>query len=126
MLAEYEGRKRRSGSCSASATSLFVVYVKHLVAVARRDYRRKFADSEIKQYDLVALKDDKAFFPPYQGAPLLGKKTLEEMPELRGILNLLAGKVTENEMIKMNYEVKVKGRTAYDVAKEYLDKNKTK
>ena len=83
-------------------------------------------DSEIKQYDLVALKDDKAFFPPYQGAPLLGKKTLEEMPELRGILNLLAGKVTENEMIKMNYEVKVKGRTAYDVAKEYLDKNKTK
>lgn len=83
-------------------------------------------DSEIKQYDLVALKDDKAFFPPYQGAPLLGKKTLEEMPELKGILNLLAGKVTENEMIKMNYEVKVKGRSAYDVAKEYLDENKTK
>ena len=83
-------------------------------------------DSEIKQYDLVALKDDKAFFPPYQGALLLAKKTLEEMPELKGILNLLAGKVTENEMIKMNYEVKVKGRSAYDVAKEYLDENKTK
>ena len=48
------------------------------------------------------------------------------MPELKGILNLLAGKVTENEMIKMNYEVKVKGRSAYDVAKEYLDENKTK
>ncbi len=83
-------------------------------------------DSEIEQYDLFVLKDDRAFFPPYQGAPLLRRKTLERMPELKGVLDSLAGKVTENEMIKMNYEVKVKGRSAYDVAKEYLNHNKTK
>ncbi len=31
-------------------------------------------DAELKQYDMVVLKDDKHVFPPYQGAPLFKKK----------------------------------------------------
>ena len=27
-------------------------------------------DAELKQYDMVVLKDDKHVFPPYQGAPM--------------------------------------------------------
>ncbi|WP_235424641.1 ABC transporter permease/substrate-binding protein [Chelonobacter oris] len=77
-------------------------------------------DSEIKQYSLTLLQDDKQLFPPYQGAPLLRAETLENYPELAAILNKLAGKISENDMAEMNYQVKVQNRTAAEVAKRYL------
>ena len=36
-------------------------------------------DSELEQYGLKVLKDDKGLFPPYQGAPLLRKETLQNI-----------------------------------------------
>lgn len=77
-------------------------------------------DSQIKQYDLVVLKDDKQLFPPYQGAPLLSQKFLRKYPELEQVLGKLAGKITEAEMADMNYQVDVEGKSAKDVAHDYL------
>jgi len=79
-------------------------------------------DSELEQYNLKVLEDDKNFFPPYQGAPLMLKKTLEKYPQIKEPLNKLSGKITEDEMRKMNYEVNVEGKSSKDVAKEYLEK----
>ena len=79
-------------------------------------------DPELAQYNMVILKDDKHLFPPYQGAPILREETLKKHPELENILNKLAGKITEKEMTEMNYKVDVEGKSAYDVAKEYLQK----
>lgn len=79
-------------------------------------------DSQIKEYDLVVLEDDKQLFPPYQGAPLMKDELLKEHPELEKILNQLAGKITETEMSEMNYQVDVKGKDAAQVAHDYLDK----
>jgi len=80
-------------------------------------------DSELSQYNMKVLEDDKQFFPPYQGAPLMLAKTLEEYPEISAPLNKLAGKITDDEMSKMNYEVNVEGKAAAQVAKEYLQKD---
>ena len=77
-------------------------------------------DSELKQYDLVTLEDDQALFPPYQGAPLIKTATLEKYPELAEILNKLAGKISEEEMSEMNYQVNVEGQDPSIVAKDYL------
>ncbi|MBP2000125.1 osmoprotectant transport system permease protein [Paenibacillus shirakamiensis] len=77
-------------------------------------------DSELQQYKMTVLEDDKHFFPPYQGAPLLKQVTLDEHPELKGVLNKLGGKVTDDEMRKMNYEVAVQGKSAKQVAEEFL------
>ncbi|RAL26593.1 osmoprotectant update ABC transporter permease/substrate-binding subunit OpuFB [Thermoflavimicrobium daqui] len=79
-------------------------------------------DSELKQYHLKVLDDDKGLFPPYQGAPLLKKETIEKYPELESSLNKLAGKITDDEMREMNYKVNVNGISAQEVAKEYLQK----
>jgi osmoprotectant transport system permease protein len=79
-------------------------------------------DSELAQYKLVVLEDDKNLFPPYQGAPLLKKETLKEHPELKDALNQLAGKITDDQMREMNYKVNVKGISAAEVAKDYLTK----
>ena len=77
-------------------------------------------DSELIEYDLVVLQDDKQLFPPYQGAPLMRKDTLEKYPKLEEILNKLAGQISAEEMSRMNYQVKVDKRSASEVAHEYL------
>lgn len=83
-------------------------------------------DSELKQYDLVILEDNKQLFPPYQGAPLLKATTLKKYPELATILNKLAGKITETEMSEMNYRVNVQQEDPAVVAHDYLSKHEIK
>lgn len=80
-------------------------------------------DPQIKQYDLVALKDDKSFFPPYQGAPLLKTSFAKKHPGVVKSLNKLAGKITESEMQEMNYKVTVKHESASKVARQYLQEH---
>lgn len=77
-------------------------------------------DSELRQYHLTVLADDKQLFPPYQGAPLMRKETAEEYPEMVAALNQLAGKITDEEMREMNYKVNSEGISAERVAREYL------
>jgi osmoprotectant transport system permease protein len=77
-------------------------------------------DSELEAYNLKVLEDDKNLFPPYQGAPLLKKETLENHPEIADSLNKLAGKITDDQMREMNYKVNVDGTSAEDTAREFL------
>ncbi|WP_042349389.1 osmoprotectant update ABC transporter permease/substrate-binding subunit OpuFB [Bacillus massiliigorillae] len=81
-------------------------------------------DSEIRQYQLQVLEDDKELFPPYQGAPLLRNETVKQYPEIVKALNKLAGKISDDDMREMNYQVNVEGKSAAEVAKEYLRKSK--
>ena len=79
-------------------------------------------DAELARYDLVVLEDDKQLFPPYQGAPLMKEALLKKHPELEGVLNKLAGKITESQMSQMNYQVGVEGKSAAQVARDFLVK----
>lgn len=79
-------------------------------------------DAELARYDLVVLEDDKQLFPPYQGAPLMKETLLKKHPELEGILNQLAGKITAEQMSQMNYQVGVEGKPAAQVARDFLIK----
>lgn len=77
-------------------------------------------DAELARYDLVVLEDDKQLFPPYQGAPLMKTALLEKHPELETVLNKLAGKITADQMSQMNYQVGVEGKSANQVARDFL------
>lgn len=77
-------------------------------------------DGLIDKFDLTILEDDKNFFPPYNAAPLVRMDTLEEYPELREVLNLLSGRISDDVMRALNYEVDVNGRDPKEVANEYL------
>ncbi|EGJ27786.1 ABC transporter permease/substrate-binding protein [Streptococcus porcinus] len=79
-------------------------------------------DAELKKYHLKVLEDDKHLFPPYQGAPLMKKALIQKHPELKKILNQLAGKISEDQMQEMNYQVSVKGKEASRVAHDFLVK----
>ena len=80
-------------------------------------------DPQVEQYDLVVLKDDKHFFPPYQGAPLMNEKFAKDNPEIVKSLNKLAGKISTEDMQDMNYQVTVKNKKASVVARNYLVKH---
>ncbi|OAM26423.1 MULTISPECIES: ABC transporter permease/substrate-binding protein [Eikenella] len=80
-------------------------------------------DSELRQYRLAVLSDDISLFPTYQGAPLMKTGFAEQHSDIVNALDKLAGRISEAEMIEMNYRVKVGGETPADVARDYLQRN---
>lgn len=79
-------------------------------------------DGELSALKLVVLEDDKKIFPPYQVAPVVRQEILEKNPTIRDALNVLAPKLTNETMQRLNYEVSGKKREPAEVAKEFLTK----
>jgi len=78
-------------------------------------------DGRIPAYDLLVLKDDKGFFPPYYAAPLVRADTLQQHPTIETVLNQLGGKISDQTMQQLSFEVDEKGRKARDVARDFLE-----
>jgi osmoprotectant transport system substrate-binding protein len=76
-------------------------------------------DGLIEALHLVALADDKHYFPPYDAAPIVRSATLEKFPALRVALADLAGTISEEEMRKMNAEVDADQRDVAAVVREF-------
>jgi osmoprotectant transport system substrate-binding protein len=77
-------------------------------------------DGLLAARDLVELRDDKHYFPPYDAVPIARPETLRRYPEARAALLELAGKISDQEMRKMNYEVDGEHRDTADVARDFL------
>ena len=77
-------------------------------------------DGLLKKFDLKTLEDDKKFFVNYSAVPIVNNKTLEKYPQLKDVLNSLSGKINEEKMIDLNYEVDVLGKSPEEVAKAFL------
>ena len=77
-------------------------------------------DGKLLRYNVRILGDDKRFFAPYDAAPVVRADTLEKYPELRDTINLLAYKIDEETMRKLNFEVEENGGTYAAVARSFL------
>lgn len=77
-------------------------------------------DGVIAALDLVALEDDRHYFPPYEAVPVVRRGTLERHPELRGVLRALGGRISEAEMRRLNYAVDGEHRDVPVVVREFL------
>jgi len=76
-------------------------------------------DAEILYYDLLALTDDRGFFPRYD-AVLLYRADLESrVPGATEALRRLLGVVDETDMTAMNAAVKLEGRSEREVAAHF-------
>nr|WP_263312939.1 osmoprotectant ABC transporter substrate-binding protein [Mammaliicoccus sp. Marseille-Q6498] len=80
-------------------------------------------DGRIASYDLVVLKDDLNFFPPYDASPLVTKKLIKEKPYVDRAMNKLKGKISTEQMQKLNYEVDNDLKEPAVVAQEFLEKH---
>jgi len=77
-------------------------------------------DGLIPALDLFALEDDKHYFPPYEAVPVIRMQTLQEHPEISQLITDLAGKISDEEMQRLNYAVDGQHRDAKDVVHEFL------
>ena len=77
-------------------------------------------DGLISYYDLVVLEDDKQYFLPYYGVPMVSEHLLEEYPDAIPVINELSAHLSSEGMRKLNYEVDVKKREPAEVAHEFL------
>jgi len=80
-------------------------------------------DGRIAAYDLKILEDDRKFFPPYDGSPLANEQLIKNNPEIDKALKKLEGKISTEEMQKLNYEADGKGKEPAVIAEEYLKKH---
>ena len=78
-------------------------------------------DGLIEALHLVALTDDKHYFPPYEAVPIVRDPALEKFPALRGALADLAGKISEEEMRKMNAAVDADQRDVAAVVRAFRE-----
>jgi len=75
-------------------------------------------DREIR--DLAVLEDDKYYFPPYQAVPMVRRETLRRHPAVREAINQLGGKISDEEMRRLNYAVDGEHRDLPEVVREFL------
>jgi osmoprotectant transport system substrate-binding protein len=96
-----------------------------LLARALENHQIDFAggnatDGLIPALGLFVLEDDRHYFPPYEAVPVIRGAALKQHPELAGILAALGGKISDQEMQRMNYAVDGYHRDTQEVVREFL------
>ncbi len=96
-----------------------------LLARALKDHQIDLAagnttDGLIPALDLFVLEDDRHYFPPYEAVPVIRTQTVQQHPEVAQALAELAGKISDEEMQRMNYAVDGQHRDTSEVVREFL------
>ena len=77
-------------------------------------------DGRIAKLDLIALTDDRGYFPPYQAAPVVRAPILERYPAVAAALAELGGKISDAEMRRLNALADVEHQDIADIARMWL------
>lgn len=77
-------------------------------------------DGLIAALDLTVLEDDRHYFPPYDAVPLVRREALRRYPEIGQALERLSGRISADEMRRMNYAVDGEKRDAATVVKDFI------
>ena len=76
-------------------------------------------DGLIDSLGLVALADDRHYFPPYDAVPIVRQSTLARFPQLRAALADLTGKLTAADIRRLNYAVDAQHQDAAAVVRQF-------
>ncbi len=76
-------------------------------------------DGLIDSLGLVALADDRHYFPPYDAVPIVRQSTLAQFPQLRAALADLAGKLSGADIRRLNYAVDAQHQDAAVVVRAF-------
>jgi osmoprotectant transport system permease protein len=78
-------------------------------------------DGFIAKYDLVVLRDDKRFFPPYEAAALVSARLQKENPAAVAALSELSGRLDVTTMRKLNARLEVNQEPVEQIARSELE-----
>jgi osmoprotectant transport system substrate-binding protein len=71
---------------------------------------------------LFVLEDDRHYFPPYEAVPIVRQDALTRHPEVGQALDALAGKISDDDMRRLNYAVDGEHRDVKEVVREFRKK----
>jgi osmoprotectant transport system substrate-binding protein len=77
-------------------------------------------DGLIAALGFVVLEDDKHYFPPYDAVPIVRPQVFQECPQARSVFDRLGGRISAENMRKMNYAVDGEKKDAAEVVREFL------
>ncbi len=77
-------------------------------------------DGLIAALGFVVLEDDKHYFPPYDAVPIVRPQVFQKCPQAKPAFERLGGRITAEEMRKMNYAVDGEKRDAAEVVRQFL------
>jgi osmoprotectant transport system permease protein len=80
-------------------------------------------DGLIDALGLTVLEDDKHYFAPYDAAPVIRTAVVMKHPEVRLALKELGGKISAEQMRRLNYAVDGQHLDVKDVVRDFLSKN---
>ncbi|MGZ7142673.1 glycine betaine ABC transporter substrate-binding protein, partial [Streptococcus pyogenes] len=63
----------------------------------------------VNKQQFTLLEDDKAFWPPYNLAPVVRNEILEENPEMATLLNQVSKSLNTQTVTQLNAKVDVEG-----------------
>jgi osmoprotectant transport system substrate-binding protein len=78
-------------------------------------------DGLIASLGLVALEDDRHYFPPYDAVPIVRQSALARFPQLRAALADLAGKLSVADIRRLNYAVDALHQDAAAVVRNFRE-----
>ena len=117
----YRGFTKAYGFAFGSTSEIDTGIMYDVIAAGEVDVITAFStDGRIAAFNLQPLVDDRRFFPPYYAAPVVRARTLQRCAELREILALLAGRLDDATMRRLNFQVDDHQGSPDQVAREYL------
>ncbi len=77
-------------------------------------------DGMIAALGLKVLEDDRHYFPPYDAVPIVRPEALRQFEGMRTALEQLKGRISTQDMRRMNYAVDGEKRDVSDVVHDFL------
>jgi osmoprotectant transport system substrate-binding protein len=81
-------------------------------------------DGLIAARDLVVLGDDLHYFPPYDAVPIVRPECLQTSPEVAGAMHRLTGRLSAQDMRRLNYAIDGEKRDVAVVVRDFLQEKK--
>jgi osmoprotectant transport system substrate-binding protein len=77
-------------------------------------------DGLIAARDLVVLEDDAHYFPPYDAVPIVRREIEQQSPEVFAALQRLAGRISAEDMRRLNYAIDGAKKDVVELVREFL------
>ncbi len=77
----------------------------------------------IEEENLQLLEDDENFFAVYNPAIIMTDELLQEYPELADLFAPISEELTTEELLRLNSQVDIEGKTPANVAEQWLREN---